>query len=171
METSLLYPVTNDQRTDQKLDGLWQFKFDEAGEGEKSGWETGFHDGVSMPVPASFNDFFTDKASREYTGDFWYSRNFFVPSAAKGKALFLRFDAVTHRATIFVNGKEIRMKAAFYHLLPISARPLSMVPKIPWLSKVITNCRGKHCRPGIRLHCGMVRKWYVRSLTSIITLA
>ena len=49
METSLLYPVTNDQRTDQKLDGLWQFKFDEAGEGEKSGWETGFHDGVSMP--------------------------------------------------------------------------------------------------------------------------
>ena len=108
METSLLYPVTNDQRTDQKLDGLWQFKFDEAGEGEKSGWETGFHDGVSMPVPASFNDFFTDKASREYTGDFWYSRNFFVPSAAKGKALFLRFDAVTHRATIFVNGKEIR---------------------------------------------------------------
>ena len=30
METSLLYPVTNDQRTDQKLDGLWQFKFDEA---------------------------------------------------------------------------------------------------------------------------------------------
>ena len=52
METSLLYPVTNDQRTDQKLDGLWQFKFDEAGEGEKSGWETGFHDGVSMPVPA-----------------------------------------------------------------------------------------------------------------------
>ncbi len=76
METSLLYPVTNDQRTDQKLDGLWQFKFDEAGEGEKSGWETGFHDGVSMPVPASFNDFFTDKASREYTGDFWYSRNF-----------------------------------------------------------------------------------------------
>ena len=81
METSLLYPVTNDQRTDQKLDGLWQFKFDEAGEGEKSGWDT---------------------------GDFWYSRNFFVPSAAKGKALFLRFDAVTHRATIFVNGKEIR---------------------------------------------------------------
>ena len=143
METSLLYPVTNDQRTDQKLDGLWQFKFDEAGEGEKSGWETGFHDGVSMPVPASFNDFFTDKASREYTGDFWYSRNFFVPSAAK---------------------------AAFYLLLPISARPLSMVLKIPWLSKVITNCRGKHCRPGIRLRCGMVRKWYARSLTSITTL-
>ena len=108
METSLLYPVTNDQRTDQKLDGLWQFKFDETKQGVKDGWETGFHDGVSMPVPASFNDFFTDKESREYTGDFWYSRKFFVPSSAKGKALFLRFDAVTHRATIFVNGKEIR---------------------------------------------------------------
>ncbi|URW91464.1 beta-glucuronidase [Lacticaseibacillus paracasei] len=108
METSLLYPVTNDQRSDQKLDGLWQFKFDEAGKGAEAGWETGFHDGVSMPVPASFNDFFTDKESREYTGDFWYSRNFFVPTADKGKALYLRFDAVTHRATIFVNGKEIR---------------------------------------------------------------
>lgn len=108
METSLLYPVTNDQRSDQKLDGLWQFKFDEAGKGAEAGWETGFRDGVSMPVPASFNDFFTDKESREYTGDFWYSRHFFVPTADKGKALYLRFDAVTHRATIFVNGKEIR---------------------------------------------------------------
>lgn len=100
--------MTNDQRTDQKLDGLWQLVFDEAGEGEKSGWETGFHDGVSMPVPAVFNDFLVEVASRESVGDFWSSRVFFVPSAAVGKALFLRFDAESHRATIFVVGKEIR---------------------------------------------------------------
>lgn len=99
--------------------GFWQFKFDEADKGAEAGWETGFRDGVSMPVPASFNDFFTDKESREYTGDFWYSRNFFVLTADKGKALYLRFDAVTHRATIFVNGKEIRSHEG--GLLPFAA--------------------------------------------------
>ncbi len=63
MEKGLLYPVTNKFRQDQKLDGLWDFKFDPSAEGEKKGWTTGFGDPIKMPVPASFNDFFTDKDS------------------------------------------------------------------------------------------------------------
>ncbi|KRK86901.1 beta-glucuronidase [Lentilactobacillus sunkii] len=108
MEKGLLYPVTNKFREDQKLDGLWDFKFDPAEQGEAKGWTTGFDDPIKMPVPASFNDFFTDKDSREYTGDFWYAKKFFVPTYMDGKAIQLRFGAATHRATVYVNGKEIR---------------------------------------------------------------
>lgn len=108
MEKGLLYPVTNKFRQDQKLDGLWDFKFDPSAEGEKKGWTTGFGDPIKMPVPASFNDFFTDKDSREYTGDFWYAKKFFVPDYMKDKMIELRFGAATHRATVYVNGQEIR---------------------------------------------------------------
>lgn len=108
MEKGLLYPVINQYRADEKLDGLWNFKFDPAGEGEQQGWQKGFDNGIKMPVPASFNDFFTDKDAREYTGDFWYSRHFFVPDYFKGQEIQIRFGAATHRAVVYVNGQEIR---------------------------------------------------------------
>lgn len=108
MEKGLLYPIINQYRSDQKLDGLWNFKFDPAAEGESQGWQNGFNDGIKMPVPASFNDFFTDKDAREYTGDFWYSKEFFVPKYYEGQDIQIRFGAATHRAVVYVNGQEIR---------------------------------------------------------------
>lgn len=109
MEKELLYPVENAHRWAQKLDGLWDFAFDETSQGQAQGWPQGLpYDAIQMPVPASFNDFFTDKASREYTGDFWYAKRFFVPAAFKGRDIELRFGAATHRATVYVNGQEIR---------------------------------------------------------------
>lgn len=108
MEDSMLYPVINNYRSDEKLDGLWNFKFDPASEGEKQGWQNGFNDGIKMPVPASFNDFFTDKDAREYTGDFWYTKKFFLPIYFKGQDIQIRFGAATHRAVVFVNGQKIR---------------------------------------------------------------
>lgn len=109
MEKELLYPVENAHRWAQKLDGLWDFAFDETSQGQAQGWPQGLpYDAIQMPVPDSFNDFFTDKASREYTGDFWYAKRFFVPAAFKGRDIELRFGAATHRATVYVNGQEIR---------------------------------------------------------------
>lgn len=108
MEQSLLYPVVNAVRTDQKLDGLWRFSFDAVGVGPQEGWAKHLPKAVDMPVPASFNDFFTDKDAREYTGDFWYEKKFFVPADYQGRFVGLRFDAVTHRATIYVDGVKIR---------------------------------------------------------------
>jgi beta-glucuronidase len=107
MEKSLLYPTINRTRTDQKLDGLWQFSFDPEGSGIAQNWANGLPATIDLPVPASFNDFFTDKADREYTGDFWYARQFFVSADAQERFVGLRFDAITHRAAIFVNGHKV----------------------------------------------------------------
>ncbi len=58
MEKELLYPITNDYRFDQSLDGMWDFKFDSRANGLVEGWQNGLPNSIKMPVPASFNDFF-----------------------------------------------------------------------------------------------------------------
>ena len=35
------------------------------------GWKDGIPGTEKIPVPASFNDFYTDKDIREFAGDFW----------------------------------------------------------------------------------------------------
>ena len=76
---SLLYPCASAARRVISLDGMWRFEFDPESNGMDAGWGVGLPKPISMPVPASFCDFFTDKESREYCGDFWYETDFFVP--------------------------------------------------------------------------------------------
>lgn len=106
MQNSLLYPINNQVRHKDSLDGLWQFKFDPKDEGETSGWKDGLKDTIDMPVPSSFNDFFTDKASRDYTGTFWYQTEFYAREVADSDML-IRFGSATHYAEVFVNGVSV----------------------------------------------------------------
>ena len=104
---SLLYPCDSGSRRVVSLDGMWRFAFDPESKGVDNYWALHLPESITMPVPASFCDFFTDKESREYCGDFWYETDFFVPGEWKGKDIAVRFGSVTHRARIFVNGVEV----------------------------------------------------------------
>ena len=104
---SLLYPCDSGSRRVVSLDGMWRFAFDPESKGVDGGWALHLPESITMPVPASFCDFFTDKESREYCGDFWYETDFFVPGEWEGKDIAVRFGSVTHRARIFVNGVEV----------------------------------------------------------------
>lgn len=104
---ALLYPQSTATRQTVSLDGIWRFKFDPKGAGLSDGWQGGTGAKDAIPVPASFQDFFTDKERREYTGDVWYETQFFVPPEWAGKSVYIRFGSVTHRGTVFVNGAEI----------------------------------------------------------------
>lgn len=104
---ALLYPAETTTRRKTSLDGMWKFAFDPDKAGVENGWNSGLPAWTELPVPASFNDFFTNKDAREYCGDFWYERSFFVPGEWDGKELILRFRAVTHRAKVYINGKEL----------------------------------------------------------------
>ena len=79
MNRSLLYPRATTTRRLIGLDGMWRFSFDPESKGVEAGWALDLPSSLSMPVPASFCDLFTDKASREYCGDFWYETSFFCP--------------------------------------------------------------------------------------------
>ncbi len=108
MTASSLYPRTTAVRRLQSLDGTWDFQFDPKGEGETAGWPSlGLPDPIDMPVPASFADIFTDKESREYAGDVWYAKRVFVPGEWRGMRVEARFDAATHRATVYLNGRQV----------------------------------------------------------------
>ncbi len=108
---SMLYPKMTATRREEKLDGMWKFCFDPEEKGEQEGWTNGLPGRGAkaelLPVPASFCDFFTEKEKREFTGDFWYERDFFVPGEWKGSRVYLRFGSVTHRAAVFVNGRAV----------------------------------------------------------------
>lgn len=119
---SMLYPKTSRTRRIVDMNGLWKFCFDPESEGLKNNWKNGLDPKrtMEMPVPASFNDFFTDKDSREYTGDFWYETSVFVPGEWEGKNIGLRFDCATHRAVVFVNGEKIATHEGGF--LPFTAR-------------------------------------------------
>ena len=106
MKNSVLYPITNRYRMALSLDGMWQFQFDPKSCGLSENWKDGLPSPISMPVPASFSDFFTTGSERDYCGDFWYQKDFFVPETAQRK-IQLRFGSITHRAIVFCNGVEV----------------------------------------------------------------
>ena len=90
LEHSMLYPKTTLTRRRISMDGMWKFHLDERSVGENEGWIDGIPGEEMIPVPASFQDFYTEKDIREYTGDFWYETDFFVPGEWEGREI-LRF--------------------------------------------------------------------------------
>ena len=107
LEYSMLYPRTTVSRRVVSMDGMWKFHLDEKAIGEKEGWNDGLPGKEMIPVPASFQDFYTDKDTREFCGDVWYEKDMFVPEEWEGKNIYVRFGAATHRAVVYVNGVRI----------------------------------------------------------------
>ena len=114
MNRSLLYPRATTTRRLFGLDGLLIFRLYSESKGVEAGWALDLPSSLSMPVPASFCDLFTDKASREYCGDFWYETSFFVPAEWSGWDIVLRFGSVTNRAKIFDNGEQVAQHEGIY---------------------------------------------------------
>ena len=105
LEHSLLYPLNTSTRSAMRLDGMWKFQIDWDGSGDEGDWEKGVPAPDLIPVPASFQDFYTDKKIRESTGDVWYENDILVPAHMQGDDVFLRFGAATHRAWVYINGE------------------------------------------------------------------
>ena len=108
VQASPLYPRTSTTRRVVNLSGLWNFQFDKNEQSKKENWiVNGISNPQTLPVPSAFADFFTDKESRDYTGDFWYETVFHVPYEWKDFNLCLRFGAAAHRAVVYLNGIEV----------------------------------------------------------------
>lgn len=104
---SELYPINNEYRTAIPLDGMWKLQFDPASAGIEKEWQNGLPNPESVPVPSSFADLFTDSYKRDYCGDFWYETEVYVPLGWKGRQICLRFGSLTHRGTVYCNGKAV----------------------------------------------------------------
>mgnify|MGYP000757195836 FL=1 len=157
LEHSMLYPKTTLTRRRISMDGMWKFHLDERSVGEKEGWMDGIPGEEMIPVPASFQDFYTEKDIREYTGDFWYETDFFVPGEWEGREILLRFGAATHRASVYVNGILITEHEGGF--LPFSAKVTTVV-RYDSYNKVVVkvnnelNCTNLPCGETITLPNG-----------------
>ena len=101
-------PRTAPPASARRLNGLWRFRLDPAGEGRDAGWwRAPLADARDMPVPASYNDIFADAAVRDHVGDAWYQTTVRVPRGWAGQRIVLRFDAATHRAVVWVDDVEV----------------------------------------------------------------
>ena len=65
---SMLYPINSTSRRAVSLNGLWGFRTDPKSEGLVCGWQNGLPAPDSIPVPASFADFYTDDGSNGNQG-------------------------------------------------------------------------------------------------------
>lgn len=100
----MLYPRDTATRRAVSMDGMWKFRLDWNQEGYEKGWKDGLPHADRIPVPASFQDLYTEKEIREFTGDVWYETDLFVPGEWEGQEVAVRFGCATHRAEVYVNG-------------------------------------------------------------------
>ncbi len=108
MANKMLYPRNTLTRQVIDLSGMWKFSFDFAENGEENGYPTqGLKDYIEIPVPASYNDFFTDKKYKEYCGDVWYEQEFYADKSWQDKDVDIRFFAAIHKATVWFNGEKV----------------------------------------------------------------
>lgn len=107
LDYSMLYPKTTLARRAVSMDGMWKFQLDEQALGNEAGWTEGLPAPDLIPVPASFQDFYTEKDIREYAGDMWYEKDVFVPGEWEGKKVHVRFGCATHRAEVYMNGLKV----------------------------------------------------------------
>lgn len=107
LKEAYLYPRATSTRQQVVLGGPWRFQFDPHSVGMDEGWHSKLPEPIEMPVPCAFSDVFTDAASRDYTGDFWYETDVCLPHEWENMVVLLRFGAAAHRARIFVNGQEV----------------------------------------------------------------
>ncbi|MBD3242500.1 MAG: beta-glucuronidase [Chitinivibrionales bacterium] len=104
----MLYPVESESRECKDLGGIWGFRADPEGTGYDEKWHLRpLTETIPMPVPSSYNDVTQDTAIRDHIGSVWYDRLFYVPRSWEGGRIVLRFGSVTHRAIVWVNGREI----------------------------------------------------------------
>ncbi|MET8211233.1 glycoside hydrolase family 2 TIM barrel-domain containing protein, partial [Streptomyces sp. NPDC005373] len=97
----MLKPSSTATRELVNLDGLWKF-VTAAGAGDQP-WTGPLDTPLEAPVPASYNDLFTDSAIRDHVGWVWYQRTVRVPRGWADERVILRVDAATHEGQVYVD--------------------------------------------------------------------
>jgi len=91
------------------LNGAWQFRRDEDGQGQTRGWHEGkglFRDQITIPGAPQAQGIGEPCARQKnfFFGPFWVRRTFEVPPFDSGKRVWLRIGGLLPAAEIYLNG-------------------------------------------------------------------
>lgn len=116
----MLRPRNTQTRDAVQITGLWDFCFDPENRGIKEKWyRKGLKDPVKMAPSTSFNDIFTTREAKDYSGVFWYRKQVKIPRIQKKERVFIHFESVTHGATVWANDTMVCSHSGGY--LPFEA--------------------------------------------------
>ena len=96
----MLKPQSSPTRELVNLDGLWRFAVEQ--DESSTSWTSLVGGTLEAPVPASYNDLFTDSSIRDHVGWVRYQREVRVPRGWAGERVFVRVDAATHEGRVYV---------------------------------------------------------------------
>lgn len=98
------------------------------------------NDWISVHVPHTWNlEAYTEK--NYYRGISWYRKCLVVPSTWTGKQIFLKLDAVSKAAVIFVNGKKIGEHIGGYTACTFNVTPYLSESSVNTLAIRVDNAR------------------------------
>lgn len=101
----MLYPVINKYRSMIDLNGIWDFKIE--GVDDQIDVTRPLNTDLVMAVPGSYNDQGVTTDIRNHVGNVWYERTFTIPNVLRNERVVLRFGSATHKATVYIDGKEV----------------------------------------------------------------
>ena len=103
----MLKPQQNSFRDLISLDGLWDFALASGPNDTAQPWTGPLPKGLECPVPASYNDIFTDQEIRDHVGLVYYQRFVYVPRRWSGERYLVRVEAATHEGRIYINDQLV----------------------------------------------------------------
>ncbi|ANR68963.1 beta-glucuronidase [Staphylococcus equorum] len=101
----MLYPVINKYRSIIDLNGIWDFKIE--GVDDQIDVTRPLDTDLVIAVPGSYNDQDVTSDIRNHVGNVWYERTFTIPNVLRNERVVLRFGSATHKATVYIDGKEV----------------------------------------------------------------
>ena len=101
----MLYPVMNKYRSIIDLNGIWDFKIEDVD--DQIDVTRPLDTDLVMAVPGSYNDQGITSDIRNHVGNVWYERTFTIPNVLRNERVVLRFGSATHKATVYIDGKEV----------------------------------------------------------------
>ncbi len=99
------------QRETQTLNDSWKFLKGECAAASDSAFNDSSWSSVHLPHTWN-TDAYTEKDY--YRGTGWYRRSVHIPDGWQGKQIFLKLDAASKAATVYINGKQVGEHAGGY---------------------------------------------------------
>ena len=126
------------QRESKTINDGWKFLRKDCPAAADSAFND--NDWISVHVPHTWNlEAYTEK--NYYRGISWYRKCLVVPSTWTGKQVFLKLDAVSKAAVIFVNGKKIGEHIGGYTACTFNVTPYFSESSVNTLAIRVDNAR------------------------------
>ncbi|TNJ66125.1 glycoside hydrolase family 2 [Paenibacillus hemerocallicola] len=105
------------------LNGEWGFAFDDANVGEAAGWQQSFKGDHTIVVPFTYETKKSGIGEEAHHPCVWYNRKLDIPAEARGKRVFLHFQAVDYIAKVWINGEYVGSHQGGYSAFSFDIAP------------------------------------------------